>query len=118
MAHHCRAPFFTAGRVTTIAGGVSADLLLLVGGHTYGHGQLFSLWAAASLALKRYGLRCAIILCPPPCSRVRPTSYRRPRPRSRKPISHAASVRPSLTAVGAALPPLELGLGLGGQPLS
>ncbi|KAE8812156.1 hypothetical protein D1007_11001 [Hordeum vulgare] len=40
MAHHRRRSCLR--RVATIAGGVSAGLLLLAGGHTYAHGQLFS----------------------------------------------------------------------------
>ncbi|KAI4997969.1 hypothetical protein ZWY2020_053311 [Hordeum vulgare] len=40
MAHHPRRSCLR--RVLTIAGGVSAGLILLAGGHTYAHGQLFS----------------------------------------------------------------------------
>ncbi|KAM3293930.1 hypothetical protein ACQJBY_037063 [Aegilops geniculata] len=40
MAHHRRRSCLS--RALTIAGGVSAGLLLLAGGHTYAHGQFFS----------------------------------------------------------------------------
>ncbi|XP_045083314.1 glycosyltransferase family 92 protein RCOM_0530710-like [Aegilops tauschii subsp. strangulata] len=60
MAHHRRRSCLR--RVLTIAGGVSAGLLLLAGGHTYGHGQLLS----PSLLPLGLGADCSPSFAPPP----------------------------------------------------
>ncbi|KAI4966907.1 hypothetical protein ZWY2020_035606 [Hordeum vulgare] len=94
MAHHPRRSCLR--RVLTIAGGVSAGLILLAGGHTYAHGQLFS------PSLLPHGLGSGATARPPSPRRPSPRHLRplaaaalppirpRPRLRSRKPASRAA----------------------------
>ncbi|XP_037421881.1 glycosyltransferase family 92 protein Os08g0121900-like [Triticum dicoccoides] len=60
MVHHRRRSCLR--RVLTIAGGVSAGLLLLAGGHTYAHGQLFS----PGLLPLGLGADCSPSFAPPP----------------------------------------------------